>query len=54
MKNFQLMPLDDLQVIYLLQDIYDAYGYDFRNYAFASLKRRLRHFMIMNHLQRLG
>lgn len=54
MNSFQIMPLDDIQVISLLDDIYNEYGYDFRNYASASLKRRLRHFMIMNNILTMG
>lgn len=50
MNSFQIMPLDDIQVISLLEDIYAEYGYDFRNYASASLKRRIRHFMIINNI----
>lgn len=50
MNRDQPMLLDDIQVISLLEDIYNAYGYDFRNYAVASLKRRLRHFMIINNI----
>lgn len=54
MNHSPIMPLDNAQVISLLEDIYNQYGYDFRNYAPASLKRRLRHFMIMNNILTLG
>ncbi|MCL9682711.1 CheR family methyltransferase [Legionella maioricensis] len=50
MNSSQLMPVDDIQVNSLLEDIYNEYGYDFRNYASASLKRRLRHYMIINNI----
>lgn len=54
MNHSPIMPLDNAQVISLLEEIYNQYGYDFRNYASASLKRRLRHFMIMNNILTLG
>jgi chemotaxis protein methyltransferase CheR len=54
MNSFQIMTLDNIQVSSLLEDIYNQYGYDFRNYAAASLKRRLRHFMIMNNILTMG
>jgi chemotaxis protein methyltransferase CheR len=34
--------LEDIEVHLLLEGIYRYYGYDFRNYAPASLKRRIR------------
>jgi chemotaxis protein methyltransferase CheR len=36
------LELEELEVELLLEGIYRRYGYDFRNYAPASLKRRLR------------
>ncbi len=54
MNSFQIMPLDDIQVLSLLEDIYAEYGYDFRNYASASLKRRIRHFMIINNISTMS
>jgi chemotaxis protein methyltransferase CheR len=50
MKGSQLLLLDDTQVMSLFEDIYFEYGYDFRQYASASLKRRVRHFMAINHI----
>jgi chemotaxis protein methyltransferase CheR len=50
LNGSQLLLLDDTQVMALLKDIYHEYGYDFRQYASASLKRRLRHFMVINHI----
>ncbi len=37
--------LEDIEVQLLLEAIYRYYGYDFRNYAPSSLKRRVRHFL---------
>lgn len=36
---------EKLEVQLLLQAIYQAYGYDFRNYAYDSIRRRIRHGM---------
>lgn len=36
---------EDVEVHLLLEGLYRRYGYDFRNYAPASLKRRIRHFL---------
>jgi chemotaxis protein methyltransferase CheR len=35
--------LEDLEVRLLLEAIYHRYGYDFRQYALTSIKRRIRH-----------
>jgi chemotaxis protein methyltransferase CheR len=34
--------IEDVEIRLLLEALYKAYHYDFRNYAFASLKRRLK------------
>src|ERR671931_1082334 len=34
--------LEDLEIRLLLQAVYERYGYDFRDYAPTSLRRRLR------------
>jgi chemotaxis protein methyltransferase CheR len=34
--------LEDIEVKLLVEGIYQYYGFDFRNYSFASLKRRIR------------
>jgi chemotaxis protein methyltransferase CheR len=39
---------DELQL--LLNDMIDRYGYDFTGYSEASLKRRIEHFMINDHI----
>ncbi|RDH52008.1 chemotaxis protein CheR, partial [Mastigocladus laminosus WC112] len=33
--------LEDVEIQLLLEGIYRYYGFDFRNYALASLKRRI-------------
>ena len=35
-------PLQDLEIRLLLQGVYERYGYDFRDYALASRRRRIR------------
>ncbi|WP_414578940.1 CheR family methyltransferase [Anabaena sp. CCY 9402-a] len=37
--------LEDIEIQLLLEGLYQYYGYDFRNYALASLKRRIHNFM---------
>jgi len=36
-----LSPLEDIEIVLLLEGIYQRYGFDFRNYALASLRRRI-------------
>lgn len=38
--------LENVEVHLLLNGIYEVYGYDFRNYAEASLLRRIRHWLM--------
>ena len=33
--------LEDIEIQLLLEGVYRYYGFDFRNYAMASLKRRI-------------
>jgi chemotaxis protein methyltransferase CheR len=35
--------LEDLEIRLLLEGVYHRYGYDFRDYAMTSLRRRVRH-----------
>lgn len=42
--------LEDIEIKLLLEGVYQYYGYDFRNYAFSSLKRRIRNFMYLEGL----
>ncbi|MBD2337664.1 protein-glutamate O-methyltransferase CheR [Calothrix sp. FACHB-156] len=37
--------LEDIEIQLLLEGIYRYWGYDFRNYAFSSLKRRVQNFL---------
>src|SRR4051812_50206114 len=37
--------LEDLEVRLLLEGVWQYYGYDFRDYAAASIRRRVRFFM---------
>jgi chemotaxis protein methyltransferase CheR len=37
--------LEDIEIKLLLEGIYQYYGYDYRNYALSSLKRRIHNFM---------
>jgi len=46
--------LEELEVELLLEAIYRRYGFDFREYARASLKRRLWRRMTAEHLQTLS
>jgi chemotaxis protein methyltransferase CheR len=38
-------PLEDLEVRLLLEALWCSYGYDFRDYALSSIRRRVRFFM---------
>jgi chemotaxis protein methyltransferase CheR len=40
-----MLPPDDVEVHLLIEGLYRRYGYDFRNYAQASLKRRIHNFL---------
>lgn len=40
-----LKDLEDLEIRLLLEGIQQIYGYDFRDYAAASIKRRLKHWL---------
>lgn len=40
--------IDDAQLELILQDVQDAYGYDFFNYSRASLKRRIMRLMVLD------
>lgn len=37
--------LEDIEIQLLLEGVYRYYGYDFRNYAFSSLRRRIQNFL---------
>lgn len=46
--------LEKIEMELLLEGIYKQYGYDFRNYAPASLKRRLMHNLTVNNCRSLS
>lgn len=37
--------IESIEIAVLLEAVYQRYGFDFRHYAMASLKRRIRHFV---------
>src|ERR1051325_3277550 len=41
----QFEPLEDIELDLLLEGVFRQYGFDFRNYARSSLKRRVRNLM---------
>ncbi len=46
--------LEDIEIQLLLEGLYQYYGYDFRNYALASLKRRIHNFMYSQGLKNIS
>ncbi|ADH86027.1 CheR family methyltransferase [Desulfurivibrio alkaliphilus] len=46
--------IEELEINLLLEAIYQRYGYDFRDYARAHLRRRLRHRLELSGLSDLG
>ena len=38
--------VQDLEIRLLMQGVYERWGYDFRDYALASLRRRVRQFLL--------
>ncbi|MDA8165397.1 MAG: protein-glutamate O-methyltransferase CheR [Desulfobacteraceae bacterium] len=46
--------LEDLEVALLLEGVFRRYGYDFRDYSLAHLRRRLRHRLQSSYLPDLG
>ena len=46
--------LEDIEIQLLLEGIYRYYGFDFRNYAPSSLKRRLRNILATEQLQSIS
>ena len=45
---------EHIEIDLVLDAIYKKYGYDFRNYAYPSLKRRIHHFMEKENLSSLS
>jgi chemotaxis protein methyltransferase CheR len=52
MKNIPATEKEELKE--LLESIRSVYGYDFTEYAEASMKRRIRHFMSVNNFGSIG
>jgi len=46
--------LEDIEIKLLLEGVYQYYGYDFRNYAVSSLKRRIHNFMRLEGLTNIS
>jgi chemotaxis protein methyltransferase CheR len=46
--------LEDIEIKLLLEGIYQYYGYDFRNYAVSSLKRRIHSFMRLQGIENIS
>jgi len=44
------MEVEEIEIRNLLEAIYLKYGYDFRNYALASIKRRIQHRLVLSGL----
>jgi chemotaxis protein methyltransferase CheR len=42
MRELNALKIEDIEIQLLLEGLYQRYHYDFRHYAFASLKRRLK------------
>ena len=47
----QSQSVEDIEIDLLLEGIFRQYGFDFRNYARSSLRRRVRNFI---HDERIG
>ncbi len=45
MNNMKEVEIENLEIELLIEAILKRYGYDFRHYSRASLKRRVRHFL---------
>lgn len=45
---------EDIEYKLLLEAIYLAYGYDFRSYSQASLRRRISHHLMMQHVDNIS
>jgi len=46
--------LEQIEINLLLEAVYQRYGYDFRQYNQASIKRRLRHHLIKTEFQNVS
>lgn len=52
--NLPKPSLEDIEIKLLLEGIYQYYGYDYRNYALSSLKRRIQNFMRLEGLSNIS
>lgn len=46
--------IEDLELELLLEAVFVRYGYDFRNYSRASVKRRVKHFMASSDYEKVS
>ena len=46
--------INDIQLVNFLNKIFDRYGYDFRNYAKASITRRINYFMAKEGIEEIS
>lgn len=46
--------VEEIELTLLLEGIYQKYGHDFRDYARASIKRRIKRHMSMNHIESIS
>lgn len=46
--------LEKIEIILLLEGIYQRYGFDFRNYVYSSMRRRILHRMRMENLSSIS
>lgn len=59
-ENFSLVStatpdeIENIEITVLLEAVYQRYGFDFRLYAMASLKRRIRHFVFSEKLKSIS
>jgi len=47
-------PVEEIELQLLLEAIYRHYGFDFRNYALSSLRRRVGDFLRLQHLESIS
>lgn len=49
-----LSKVEDIEVELLLEAIFKRYGYDFRNYSKASIKRRIKQFLLRSEYEKIS
>jgi chemotaxis protein methyltransferase CheR len=47
-------PVEEIELQLLLEAVYRHYGFDFRNYALSSLRRRVRDFLRLQHVESIS